>query len=500
MLNINDLQEIAVTYDDVLLVPQYSEVVPSQVSVESQLTKRIGLKIPFVSAPMDTVTESEMAIALARQGGVGVIHKNMPQLRQVDEVVKVKRSANGIIHNPVTVKPDAKAEDVRQIMQKENISGVPVVDDNNRPVGIVTRRDMRFVDDGQTPISEIMTTQERLVTVKGLEDLNDSDAILTEAERILTAKKVEKLLLLDAQERLCGMITIRDVDMTRHFPNACKDSQGRLRCGASVGVHDYEQVERLVNVGVDFIVVDSAHGHSRNVLDTVREIKKQISWDVDVIAGNVATYEGAKALVEAGVDAVKVGVGPGSICTTRVVSGVGMPQITAVSRAVEAAEPYGIPVIADGGIRFSGDVVKALAAGARSVMLGSLFAGMAESPGDIFISQGRTYKSYRGMGSRGAMIQGSSDRYFQKGTPTDKLVPEGVEGRVPYRGELSAYVYQLVGGVRAGLGYCGAGSIEELRQKAKFVRISAATLKENHPHDITITKEAPNYSSNSVMD
>ncbi len=486
MLNPEDLKETAVTYDDVLLVPQYSEVVPSSVSLETRLTKRIALNIPLMSAPMDTVTEAKMAIALAREGGVGVIHKNLKPEEQARQVQLVKRSSNGVIENPVTVTRDVKIREVRSLMDANNISGIPVVEEDGTLEGIVTRRDLRFVDKSQEddPVASVMTW-EGLVRRSGEMDLQ-------RAERVLRQSKVEKLLLVDDNEKLTGLVTIRDVDLYYRYPSACRDSKGRLRVGASVGVRDFDRVEKLIEEHVDFIIVDSAHGHSKNVIDTVSEIKKR--WDVDVIAGNVATYDGAKALIDAGADAVKVGIGPGSICTTRVVSGVGMPQLTAISEGVRAAEPSGIPIIADGGIRFSGDVVKALGAGASVVMLGSLFAGCDEAPGELVFSQGRAFKAYRGMGSLGAMKRGSSDRYFQKDKPADKLVPEGVEGRVPYKGAVGPYVYQLVGGIRSGMGYCGAATVDILRHTAKFTRISSATLRENHPHDISITSEAPNYS------
>ena len=486
MLNPEDLKETAITYDDVLLVPQYSEVVPSSVSLETRLTKRIALNIPLMSAPMDTVTEAKMAIALAREGGVGVIHKNLKPEEQARQVQLVKRSSNGVIENPVTVRRDVKIREVRSLMDANNISGIPVVEEDGTLEGIVTRRDLRFVDKSQEddPVASVMTW-EGLVRRSGEMDLQ-------RAERVLRQSKVEKLLLVDENERLTGLVTIRDVDLYYRYPSACRDSKGRLRVGASVGVRDFDRVEKLIEEHVDFIIVDSAHGHSKNVIDTVSEIKKR--WDVDVIAGNVATYDGAKALIDAGADAVKVGIGPGSICTTRVVSGVGMPQLTAISEGVRAAEPSGIPIIADGGIRFSGDVVKALGAGASVVMLGSLFAGCDEAPGELVFSQGRAFKAYRGMGSLGAMKRGSSDRYFQKDKPADKLVPEGVEGRVPYKGAVGPYVYQLVGGIRSGMGYCGAATVDILRHTAKFTRISSATLRENHPHDISITSEAPNYS------
>lgn len=483
MLNPEDLKEVGVTFDDVLLVPQYSETVPSEVDLATKLTRRITLNIPFMSAPMDTVTESKMAIALAQEGGVGVIHKNMDIASQAEEVEQVKRSANGIIKNPATVDVSVNVSAVRDIMEAHNVSGVPVLK-GKKLAGVVTKRDLRFIENWDAPVYDVMT-KENLVTAKG-------HVTLEEAEKILMVNKVEKLLLVDDANELTGLITIRDVDMMRRYPNACKDQEGRLRVGASVGVHDYDRIAELIAKGADFLVVDSAHGHSKNVIETVKEIKKR--YDVDVVAGNVATAEGCQALIDAGADAVKVGIGPGSICTTRVVAGVGVPQITAISRAVKAAEEAGVSVIADGGIRFSGDVVKALAAGARVVMLGGLFAGLDEAPGEMVLYQGRSFKVYRGMGSLGAMVRGSSDRYFQKNQSVGKLVPEGVEGRVPFKGRLSEFVYQLAGGVRAGMGYCGAKTIEDLRHNAKFVRVSAATVRENHPHDIAITSEAPNYS------
>ena len=434
---------------------------------------------------MDTVTEHEMAIALAQQGGLGVIHKNMSIERQTEEVDKVKRSANGIIYDPKTISPDASVGKAREIMEQYNVSGVPVCE-GKKLIGILTRRDLRFLENNDLKISEVMT-RENLVTAQGT-------VTLAEAEQILMAKKVEKLLLVDENYTLTGLITIKDIDMMKHYPNACKDRQGRLRVGAAVGVHDYDRAASLIGQGVDVLIVDSAHGHSANVIETVRTIKKR--WDIDVVAGNVATQEGASDLIKAGADAIKVGIGPGSICTTRVISGVGVPQITAISGAVEAAKLEGVPVIADGGIRFSGDITKAIAAGAHSVMIGGLFAGVTESPGQLILYQGRTFKVYRGMGSLGAMIHGSSERYRQKGVERgpDKLVPEGVEGRVPFKGPLSIFVYQLVGGLRAGMGYCGTATIEELRRDARFIQVSSASVRESHPHDIVITQEAPNYS------
>lgn len=481
----------AVTFDDVLLKPRHSDVVPADVDVSSRLTKRIKLNIPLLSSPMDTVTESAMAIALALEGGVGFIHKNMSVERQTEEVEKVKRSANGIIANPATLPPDANVEQAAVLMDQFNVSGVPITQHDGRLVGIITRRDMRFLADRNCRVSEVMTS-ENLVTATGA-------VTLEQAETILMEKKVEKLLLVDENLRLTGLITIKDIDMMRRFPNACKDGQGRLRVGAAVGVRDFQRVESLIRKGVDVLVVDSAHGHSSNVIETVREIKRQ--WDIDVVAGNVATTEGCRDLIAAGADAVKVGIGPGSICTTRVISGVGVPQITAIMLAIEAAKASGTPVIADGGIRYSGDITKAIAAGAHGVMIGGLFAGLEESPGERILFQGRIFKVYRGMGSLGAMVQGSSDRYRQSGGGRpEKLVPEGVEGRVPYKGPLGPFVYQLVGGLRAGMGYCGTRTIDELRTDVQFIQVSAASVRESHPHDIAITQEAPNYSVEFAAD
>jgi IMP dehydrogenase len=483
----------AITFDDVLLLPRYSEVVPAEVDVGTQLTRNIKLNIPLLSSPMDTVTESDMAIALAQEGGLGVIHKNMSLAQQTEEVDKVKRSANGIIFDPVTLPPDATVAKAREVMDQANISGVPITASttNKKLLGIITRRDLRFLDTSDTPISEIMTRQ-NLVTAQGT-------VTLAEAEKILMANKVEKLLLVDEDYTLTGLITIKDIDMQKRFPNACKDKLGRLRVGAAIGVHDYERAESLIGKAVDVLVVDSAHGHSANVIETVRTIKKR--WEIDVVAGNVATKTGAADLIKAGADAVKVGIGPGSICTTRVISGVGVPQITAIIDAAGAAEAAGVPIIADGGIRFSGDITKAIAAGAYAVMIGGLFAGTAESPGQQILYQGRTFKVYRGMGSLGAMVKGSSERYRQpvargaEARSTSKLVPEGVEGRVPFKGPLSAFVYQIVGGLKAGMGYLGTRNIDELRKEAQFIQVSHASVRESHPHDIAITQEAPNYST-----
>jgi IMP dehydrogenase len=476
-----------ITFDDVLLLPRHSGVVPSETDVSTRLTRGICLNIPIISSPMDTVTESEMAIALAQEGGLGVIHKNLSVERQAEEVDKVKRSANGIIFDPVTLPPTATVARAREVMDQHNISGVPITTEGRRLAGIITRRDLRFLDSGDTPIADIMTAS-GLVTATGAVSLD-------EAEKILMANKVEKLLLVDASGQLTGLITIKDIDMMKRFPNACKDPQGRLRVGAAVGVFDFERAENLIAKGVDVLIVDSAHGHSDNVIETVAAIKRR--WAIEVVAGNVATREGCRDLIKAGADGVKVGIGPGSICTTRVISGVGVPQITAVWEAAQEAAGAGVPVIADGGIRYSGDITKAIAAGAHCCMLGGLLAGVAESPGQTVLFQGRTFKAYRGMGSLGAMVQGSSERYRQRssGRGSDKLVPEGVEGRVPFKGPLSVFVYQLVGGLRAGMGYCGTRTIDELRRDARFIQVSAAAVRESHPHDIVITQEAPNYSA-----
>jgi len=474
-----------ITFDDVLIEPRFSEVVPGDVDVRTRLTNQIHLNIPLISAPMDTVTEHELAIALAKCGGVGVIHKNMSIAAQTEEVNKVKRSANGIIDDPVTLPPDASVGQARDLMDQHNVSGIPIVLADGILAGILTRRDLRFLESTDTQISEVMT-RDQLVTATGR-------VTLEEAEKILTAKKVEKLLLVDESKKLKGLITIKDIDMLKRFPNACKDEFGRLRVGAAVGVHDTERAASLIDKGVDVLIVDSAHGHSKNVIESIREIKS--TWDIEVVAGNVATSEGAQALIDAGVDAVKVGIGPGSICTTRVVSGIGVPQITAIRNACQVADSAGIPVIADGGVRFSGDITKAIVAGASSVMIGGLFAGLAESPGEMILYQGRTFKVYRGMGSMGAMVKGSSERYRQRMTDGGKFVPEGVEGRVPFKGSLSDFAYQLVGGLRAGMGYCGTQTIDELRRDGRFIQVSAASVRESHPHDISITQESPNYSS-----
>jgi IMP dehydrogenase len=480
-----------ITFDDVLLTPARSEVVPALADTSTRLTGNVRLNIPLLSAPMDTVTESSLAIALAQEGGLGFIHKNLSIDQQVREVTKVKRSANGVITDPVTLPADAPSSRARQLMAEQNISGVPITVDgkpNGKVVGIITRRDMIFLPEDDKPIREVMTG-EPLVT-------GDPTTTLEQALAILNKNKVEKLLLVDGDMCLTGLITMRDIEKLRQFPLACRDERGRLRVGAAVGVHQLDRVDALIQAEVDVLVVDSAHGHTSNVIDTVRAVKAK--YDIDVVAGNVATESGARDLIEAGADAVKVGIGPGSICTTRVVTGVGVPQLTAIANACRAADraevPGGVPVIADGGIRHSGDITKALAAGASSVMLGSLFAGLDESPGEMVIHQGRRYKTYRGMGSQGAMMKGSADRYSQKGLKRDKMVPEGVEGRVSYRGALSDFVYQMVGGLKAGMGYCGTQTVEQLRSEARFVRVSGASLIESHPHDISITKESPNYT------
>jgi IMP dehydrogenase len=480
-----------ITFDDVLLVPKFSDVTPDMVDTSTQLTAAIRLNIPLISAPMDTVTESALAIALAQEGGMGFVHKNIPPHVQAREVAKVKRSENGVITDPVTLGPEESISQAEMLMEEQNVSGFPVTIDgggDGEVVGILTRRDMKFVDSSDQLVGEVMTSK-NLIT-------GNVETTLEEAEAIMTRARVEKLLLIDENNRLQGLITMRDIENIRHHPHACRDSRGRLRVGGAVGVNQIDRVEALIEAEVDVILVDTAHGHSQNVINTIREIKS--SWDIDVIVGNIATGEGADALIEAGADAVKVGIGPGSICTTRIVSGVGVPQLTAIVNASKAAEKLSIPVIADGGIRQSGDIGKAIAAGASSVMLGSLFAGLDESPGEMILHRGRRFKTYRGMGSEGAMGAGSADRYSQAHvTDSTKFVPEGVEGRVPYRGPLSDFVYQMVGGLRAAMGYCGTSTINDLRNQATFVRVSGASLIESHPHDIQIIKEAPNYQVSS---
>jgi len=474
------------TFDDVLLEPGYSEVIPSEVDISSNLTRNIPLNMPIVSSPMDTVTESDMAVAMAQLGGIGIIHKNMSIEQQAMHVDRVKRSEHGVIVDPVTLPPETPAGEAVRLMDERNIGGVPITV-NGRLVGILTRRDLRFLESKDRPVSEIMT-KEGLVTAPENTKLED-------AERILLENKVEKLLLVDDDYQLKGLITIRDIDKNLQFPRASKDSRGRLRVGAAIGVFDFERAAQLVEKGVDVLVVDSAHGHSKNVIETVAAIKRKLL--IDVIAGNVATVEGAKALADAGADAVKVGIGPGSICTTRIISGIGVPQLSAIANAAKALAGTDIPIIADGGIRFSGDITKALAAGAWTVMVGGLLAGVDESPGEMILYQGRSFKRYRGMGSLGAMMKGSSERYRQGHAPTgdqSKLVPEGVEGRVSYKGALQPLMYQMTGGLRSGMGYVGVQTTRDLREKARFIQITAASVRENHPHDIAITQESPNYS------
>ena len=473
-----------ITFDDVLLVPAYSEVIPNQVELSTWLTKKVKLNIPMMSAGMDTVTEHRMAIAMARQGGIGIIHKNMTIEEQAEEVDKVKRSENGVITDPFYLSPEHTLADANDLMAKFRISGVPITE-GKKLVGIITNRDLKFEEDFSKKIKECMTS-ENLVTAK-------EGVTLEEAKKILANSRKEKLPIVDDEFNLKGLITIQDIEKQIKYPLSAKDSQGRLLCGAAVGItaNVMARVDALVNARVDVIVVDSAHGHSANILKAVREIKEKYP-DLQLIAGNVATAEATRALIEAGVDAVKVGIGPGSICTTRVVAGIGVPQITAVMDCYEAAKEYGIPIIADGGIKYSGDMTKAIAAGANVCMMGSIFAGCDESPGEFELYQGRKYKVYRGMGSISAMENGSKDRYFQQ--DAKKLVPEGVEGRVAYKGHVEDTVFQLLGGLRSGMGYCGAKDIETLKETGRFVKISAASLKESHPHDIHITKEAPNYS------
>ncbi len=474
------------TFDDVLLVPQASDVVLSAVDTKTQLTRNIALNIPIVSAAMDTVTEADLAIAVAAEGGIGIIHKNMPPEQQALEVDKVKRFESGMITNPITLKPTDTIATAYENMKRYGISGFPVTV-GKQLKGIVTSRDLRFAADYSKTIDTIMTPGERLVTVV-------EGTTLEEAKIKLHEHRIEKILVVDKEFNLKGLITVKDIQKNIDFPMSCKDPHGRLRVGAAVGVLDdaFKRVHYLIDAGVDVIIVDTAHGHSKNVIETVRSLKKSVS--VDIIAGNIATKEAAKALLDAGADAVKVGIGPGSICTTRVVAGVGMPQLSAIMETVDYTSKAGIPVIGDGGIRFSGDIVKAIAAGAHTVMLGNLLAGTEEAPGELIIYQGRSYKTYRGMGSLSAMKQGSKDRYFQADIQDEsKFVPEGIEGRVAYKGKVREILYQLIGGLRSGMGYCGAKNIAELHEKAKFVKITFASLKESHPHDVQITKESPNY-------
>lgn len=478
-----------ITFDDVLLVPQRSDLTPDQADVSTFLTRRIRLELPLISAPMDTVTESALAIALAQEGGIGIVHKNLTPEAQAAEVSKVKRSQNGIIADPITLSQGDTVQRAIDLMESQQVSGFPVTEDGTGHgvvAGILTRRDINFVESPSDRVADVMTPRPRLVTaVAGVS--------LSEAESLMSRGRVEKLILLGRDGQLAGLITMRDIENVRRHPRACRDERGRLRVGAAVGVHQLDRVQALVAADVDVLVVDTAHGHSENVLQSVRDIKA--AHDIDVIAGNIATRKAAEDLIEAGADAVKVGIGPGSICTTRIVSGVGVPQLTAVANACMACQACGVPVIADGGVRQSGDVPKAIGFGASSVMLGSLLAGLEESPGELVLHGGRRYKTYRGMGSIGAMGQGSADRYSQADTERTKFVPEGVEGRVPYRGPLGDFVHQMIGGLRAAMGYCGCRTVEELQQRAQFVRVSNAALVESHAHDIQITKEAPNYTA-----
>ncbi|HEY4599851.1 MAG TPA: IMP dehydrogenase [Cerasibacillus sp.] len=477
------------TFDDVLLVPDHSEVLPREVDVSTVLSEKIKLNIPIMSAGMDTVTEAEMAISLARQGGLGIIHKNMSIEEQAEHVDRVKRSESGVITNPFFLTPEHQVYDAEHLMGKFRISGVPIVNsiEEQKLVGILTNRDLRFIENYSIPIHEVMTSENLVTAPVG--------TTLEEAKKLLQQYKIEKLPLVDDDFILKGLITIKDIEKVIEYPNAAKDSQGRLLVGAAVGVTSdvMTRIEKLVEAGVDVIVIDTAHGHSQGVLDQVRKVR-QAYPDLDIIAGNVATKEGTKALIEAGATVVKVGIGPGSICTTRVVAGVGVPQITAVYDCAREAAKHNVAIIADGGIKYSGDIVKALAAGGNAVMLGSLLAGTKESPGEMEIYQGRSYKVYRGMGSLGAMKAGSKDRYFQDSNDVKKLVPEGIEGRIAYKGALADTIHQLIGGLRAGMGYCGSKDIEALRKETQFVRITNAGLRESHPHDVQVTKEAPNYS------
>jgi IMP dehydrogenase len=486
-----DESSVALTFDDVLLVPRPSDVLPGEVDVASRVTREISVKIPVLSSAMDTVTEGRLAIAMAQAGGIGVIHRNLAPEVQADQVAMVKRYVSGMVINPVTISPSATLGDALRLMDENNISGVPVVEPGKagKLVGIVTNRDVRFATNMKTPVSELMT--KKVVTVR--EGVSREDA-----QRLLHQHKIEKLLVVDDAYHCIGLVTVKDIEKAQKYPNACKDEQGRLRVAAATSVGDdgFERAERLIAAGVDLVVVDTAHGHSSRVLEAVTRIKKQ-SNRVQVIAGNVATADGTKALIDAGADAVKVGIGPGSICTTRIVAGVGMPQLTAVMDAVEAAKKQDVPIIADGGIKYSGDMVKALAAGADCVMVGSLLAGTDEAPGETYLYQGRTYKAYRGMGSVGAMARGSADRYFQQEVKDMlKLVPEGIEGQVPYKGSVDGVLHQLVGGLRAGMGYIGAANLTALRERARFVRVSAAAVSESHTHGVAVTREAPNYPRN----
>ena len=480
------IRKKALTFEDILLVPKYSEILPKQVDIKSKFSKNVSLNTPLVSAAMDTVTEHRAAIMMARLGGLGIVHKNMDIEAQAREIRRVKKSESGIIIDPISVKADSTIQEALDIMSEYRISGVPVIDDHNTLIGILTNRDLRFEIDFKKKVAQAMTVMPLITVKKG--------TTLDEAEAIFRTNKVEKLPVVGENNQLEGLITIKDLKKREEYPNANKDEYGRLRVGAAIGVGQIDRAEALVKAGVDVIVLDSAHGHSKGILDTVRLIKD--SLDVDIVAGNIATKEAALALIEAGADGVKVGIGPGSICTTRVVAGVGVPQISAIEECSEVGRKHGIPVIADGGIKYSGDVAKALAVGASCVMIGSLLAGTDESPGDLITYQGRQYKTYRGMGSIGAMTKGSTDRYFQEGTAADKLVPEGIEGRVPHAGSVKDVVHQLIGGLRSSMGYVGGRDIADYQEKAEFVEITSAGLKESHVHDVIITHEAPNYRVN----
>jgi len=479
------IKKKALTFEDVLLVPQHSTVLPKEVSTTSMLTKRVSLNIPIVSAAMDTVTEYKAAIAIARLGGIGIVHKNMDIDSQVNQIKKVKKSESGIIIDPIFISPEATIAQADALMGEYKISGVPVVEENRKLIGIITNRDMKFIDDTTSKVGDVMTKMPLITSKPGI--------TLEDAASILQEHKIEKLPIVDDEDILQGLITIKDIERKIQFPNANKDQYGRLRVGAAIGVGQLDRATALVEAGVDVLVLDSAHGHSQGIMDTLKEIKANL--DVDVIAGNIATGSAAKDLIEAGADAVKVGIGPGSICTTRIVAGVGVPQISAIDEVAQVANLEGVPVIADGGIKFSGDIAKALAVGASSVMLGSALAGTYEAPGETIIFNGRKFKSYRGMGSIGAMTKGSNDRYFQEGTAADKLVPEGIEGRVPYRGKIEEIIHQMIGGLRSSMGYCGSKDIPTFWNRAEFVEITSAGLKESHVHDVTITKESPNYHS-----
>ena len=479
------IKKRALTFEDVLLVPQHSTVLPKEVNIQTKLTKRVGLNIPIISAAMDTVTEYKAAIAMARLGGIGVIHKNMDIESQAFQITKVKKSESGIIIDPIFIGPNATVGAADALMGEYHISGVPVIENGRQLIGIITNRDMRFITDMSLKVSDVMTHAPLITAEEG--------TTLDEAAKVLQEHKIEKLPIVDDDGNLMGLITVKDIEKKIQFPNANKDQFGRLRVAAAIGVGQLDRAAALVEAGADVIVLDSAHGHSQGIIDTVKRIKKEL--DIDVIAGNIASADAAQDLIDAGADGVKVGIGPGSICTTRIVAGVGVPQITAIDEVAQVANRAGVPVIADGGIKYSGDVAKALAVGGSCVVLGSALAGTYEAPGEMIIYNGRQFKEYRGMGSIGAMSKGSTDRYFQEGTAADKLVPEGIEGRVPYRGKISDVVHQMIGGLRSSMGYCGSESIPMFWEKAEFVEITSAGLRESHVHDVTITKESPNYHS-----